>query len=491
MLSRAMGQVRERTTAELNALPAAQTIGELTANVRNFDPAALLEMAGINSLDQIQTAYSDLTAQFNFYSQELSNINPQVQIDAITESVRVLSAMQVRTVEDVARITQQIEVINAQQQVLRQNLQTLQNLRRDVSAQAVTVRNLNDLINQDIARVMSLQNLPDMETTELARALFGSAWVDRVEQVLHYMELIQQFFPEQDPDRPALIRERQQGRDISFPIRGELPQFLISNITISGSTGGAGKTGDVISFAGNIRNVSSDQRVTGVPMTLHIAGDDTQHRFAVEGVFDRRTAVSNDTITITADGLPATILGVPNSDFTPSFDGARTAISAVFNMVGSAFSTNLALRVWDLRFDATPAIHPDAARYLAILWGNIHTVNVNAGMSFGGEAGTQFNFSSDIDRQLAEGFRNIFGQALVEVEARIRSEITSIINTQQARLTAEINRYKTDLLNRLNIEIGDIDRELGSVAEAITRAQGQSLQDTLQRTATDALRRLF
>lgn len=482
MLDSALTKIKETTQAEYNALPVVKNIENISEQLKNFNPENLMKSAGLNSAQELQNSFNEVQAKYENYSKEISSIDPKAQIDALTKSVTELSQMQVKSVSDIAAVKQKIDEITAQKKELERILGILKNLQKDVNAQKAAFANLNDIINKDIAKVMALANLPSLDFKHVARALFGNTWVNRIDQALYYMQLIRKYIPEKsDDEQKEVAKERIKGKDITYKLKGVLPKFLISNVKVSGTTGGEGKPEPIINFAGTIKNITSNQRLVGAPMSLDLKGDNTKQFFEIKGIFDRLTDIASDRITLSASGLDAAMLNIPETDFTPSFNGAQARAKAEFSLVGTDFSAKVNLNLTGFN------VNPEAQKYIVMLWENIHSISINTGISIS-ETGTDFIFNSDIDNKLTEGFKNIFGTAAKDAEAKVRAEVTKQITAQKDNLTAQLKQQQSALTSQITAQTDKINTELKNVTNAITSKQKQTTQKALP---TDTLKKLF
>lgn len=488
-LDKAMKQAKETALAEFNSFPAVDKFSEIQKQVSDFSAEGVIDMAGIKSVGVIQDSYIELMKNYDSYSKTINSIDIKPQIENLKTSIDKISKTQVKTAADITELKKNLESLDEQRKSLEKTFNELKdiqaNITKDINNQKNTVKNINTFINKDVDNIASTLSIPSMDFKNISRMLFGNIWVQRVDKVLFYMETIRKYIPESNKEDKgkAQTQERMKGRDVIFPIKDNLPTFWIANVSISGTTGGEGKEGTPIDFSGFIKNITSNQRMIGQNTIFEIKGNDSKQSIKITGKFDRLKDTAEDTISAVMDGVDAVVLGIPETDYTPSFASAKARINADFKLIGSSFTAKAGITVSGLAYDASTkdfsGVDPAIVKYINLLWQGVNNANVNAGMSILPASGLKADFSSDLDKILGQRFNNVFNAAIGDVREKIRKEITNYVNVQTKSLQAESDKYKTQIQSELEPKVKDIQAQIDSAKELIKKKEEEIKKQTL------------
>jgi len=492
-LTKTVGGAKERALAEFNSVPAVQKIGEIKDLSKNFSVQSAIDTAGIKSVDKAKAAYEGLNAKFQAYSQQISTINVQPQIDEIKLSINNISKTNIKTAADVEALRANLAALDSQRKALEQtynDLKALQsNILTDAKAQTALLKDVNAWINDDVNNIAAQFAIPTLDFRYMTRVLFGNVWLDRVDTVIYYMSLVRKYMPEKTPEqtKKPQVQERMQGRNVIFPLRGVLPSVWIANVSITGTTGGEGKDDpNPIAFKGYVKNITTNQNLVGAPMTMEISGVNAkQQSMKLTGKFNRLGAIADDVIYFEMAGVSGDKLSVPDTDWTPSFSSAKAKFSAEFELKGNDFFTKLGVNVTGIQYNAADKnVSGDAAKYVALLWQGINTANVNANLSITQADGLNMNFNSDIDKQLAARFGALINEAVGDVKAKIRAEVTKQVTAQTQKLQAETDKYKQQISAQLDPKLKDIQAQLDAAKALIAQKEDEIKKQALGSAAS-------
>ena len=479
--SKAMKEVKVKAVEEYNAFPSVQKFGEIQKMIGDFTPQSIVDMAGIKSVTEVQNSYVNLMGKYDSYSKTIGSIDVNAQITSISALYESVSKASLKTPSDIKNLKDNIEKLNDEKKLLEKTYADLKvvkdGLLNDAKQQKDAFKNISSLINQDVENISSKLSIPSLDFKNISRMLFGEVWVSRVDTVLYYMSLVRKYMPEtkaEDENKPK-PKERMKGRDISYPVRNKLPKLFIANITVSGTSGGEGKEGVPVSFSGNVKNITSDQKISGKITTFEVKGDDTNQTFNMSGSFNRLAGIAEDIISVSMDGIDAARLGIPDSDYTPSFRDAKTKLSAEFSLIGSDFITKAGVYINGIFYDSSSkdfkGVSPDITKYVNILWQGIDSMNLEAKLAILKDDGFKSEFASDIDKQIGQRFNSIMTAAIGDVKAKIKKEVTQYVDSQKNVLQAEADKYSKQIQKEIDPKLQDVQKQIDSAKKLITQKE--------------------
>lgn len=487
--AKAMNELKVKAVEEYNSFPSVQKFGEIQSQIKNFTPQSIVDMAGIQSVKTVQDSYVSLMGKYDNYNKIVNETDIQSRIEAVSALTGSISQTNIKTAADIQTLKTNLANLNEERKNLEKTYNDLKTIKdgivKDAKEQQNAFKNISSLIDKDVDNIASKLSVPSLDFKNISGMLFGEVWVQRADKVLYYMSIVRKYMPqksEEDENKPE-PKERLKGTDILYQSKNKLPGLLISNIKLSGSSGGEGKSGTPVSFSGTAKNITSDQKLTGKETTFEIKGDDTNQTITVSGSFSRITKIPEDIISFTMDGMDAVRLGIPESDYTPSFREAKSKITAEFALKGGDFITKAGVSINGFSYDPSSknfeGISPDLIKYVNMLWQDINSANIEAQLSILQDSGVKAGFVSDIDKQLGQRFNNILNAAVGDVKVKIRKEVSQYVDTQKKVLQAEADKYSKRIQKELEPKLGEAQKKINEIKKLVTEKENEIKKSAL------------
>ena len=264
-----------------------------------FDPAMLRNGVNIDSLlkvvdlrtlkhiDTLKARASSATAQ---WQSTLADVDQTKQRLALMDSS--VRSINVNQLKDVPTILAAIQTVDNTRKGINE-IVTTYNTRRDAISGEIkqittAVGAIDNLAEEDYKRVLSLARLPDINAIGIAEALVGKQLVRDVKTYLGYVDMAREQIKNYQPEPEIEKVPRMKRQDIRFPVDRHYPKFWIKNIAVSGGEDKA-QNADFFYATGTVKHISSDQRVTGLPLTVALTGArGGTVKATFGGLFDRR-----------------------------------------------------------------------------------------------------------------------------------------------------------------------------------------------------------
>ena len=473
---KALTQIKDQSAKEFNAFPSVQKFNEIQNMVKDFSPQSVVDMAGIKSVESVQKYYVGLMGKYDSYLKDINNQDFSQLYKEISDLSNEISKVEVKTPEDVKKLADLLNRVKDKKKKIEQGYHVLKNMKdsllKDAKSAKTAFKDINALISQDVDNIAAKLSIPSFDLKGISKMLFGGVWVSRVEKVLYYLQLVKKYIPESGS---VETKERQKGTDFSYPLKSVLPKLLISKISLTGTTGGEGKDGQIINFSGNVNNITSDQKLIGKATSFEIEGNDGNQTIAVSGYFDRLTDNPSDKLVFIMTGFDAARLGVPSTDYTPSFDNAKAEFETDFMLSGSDFTSEASVKITGITYNADGKelanIDNNIKKYLAALWNGVNSIDIKTAISVTQEGGTNFSFSSDIDKILSGRFSSILSSAVGDVKIKIRQEVNQYVESQKQVLQDEADKYAANLQKEIDAKLKDLSKQDKSLKDLITKRE--------------------
>jgi uncharacterized protein (TIGR03545 family) len=359
----------------------------------------------------------------------------------------------------------------------------------DVNRLAGSVAGLDDIARDDLRRLMSMAHLPDLNTTGIARNLVGREMYDRALSYLHWIDVARDMMkkrgkPEKE-DPP-----RMKGQNIRFPVERAYPKFWVQKILLSGGTDSVG-TSEYIRARGEARNITDDQTVTRVPLTIDLKGSEGRNRaMSLSALFDRTKDVSYDEYNASLSGVPLAEFQLGNSNFLPSkVTNAKLTSTVKVVVPGDRFDLRARLDFADLAVQFGTEPRNKVESIVRDVLKEVRQFTVNLRMwNTGGRIDVAL--ATDLDEQIAS-----------KVKAVLGAEFTKLQNDLKSKLDAKIAEKRREFDKLYQAKRAELDKQLAAYKSLIDQqsaavnAKSKELVDKLEKEkqgkVDDALKGLF
>ncbi len=475
---------------------AVQTLDNSVRNAPVFDLSKLRQQFNVDSLlnvqnlqtlhhlDSLKGAVLDASKQWDAALADLEKSKQRAS--QIESQVRAIDVNQLKSVD---QVTNALNTVQDAYKGVNEIKQTVDNRRTAVTTQvtglATSVGQIDDVVKQDLARVMRLAHLPDLSAKGIAELLLGKEIFNKAAGYLYWVDWartnVQKYMPKPDkePKPPRL-----KGQDIHFPEARSYPKLWIKQIAISGGTDQA-QDSNYIRAQGKVMNISSNQTISGAPLTADLAGSKGDKLALTLGaLLDRRSDVPLDDYRASVSGLKLANFQLGQSDFLPSrITGAGLNAELEIRVPGNEFDSRAKLHFSNMQivFDTTARNLGErlAREVLSSIKGFDADVRVwNAGK------GMDVALATNLDDMIASKLKEVAGAELTKlqndlkakVEAKIaekRSEVEKLFAQKRQAAEQQVQSYETVINNAL----GSVDAKQKELNDQLEKLKKGALEE--------------
>ncbi len=453
---------------------------------------SFLNVQNLRSVQYIDTLKRRVQVAGQQWQATLNDIEKSKQrISEIQANITAINVNELKTVESV---TAAIASANNAYKGLTDLNDTFKNRRTAVTDQinqlSASAAAIDELAKADYETVRRLARLPDLSTQGLAKLLLGREILQKVNTYVSYADFaranIPKYTSKPDYEKPARLK----GQNIQFPIGQAYPKWWIKKIAISGGED-KNQNPEYFYAKGEVKNVSANQRVTGLPFTIALAASKAGgSRFTLDASFDRRPDVPIDNYRVSASDLQGGDIAFGQTDFVPSrITKAMINISADASVPGNQFDANLkmAFRNLSIVFDRPP--QNDVERITREVLASMTGFNV--GLRMWNTAGPlNVALSTDLDDQLAARTKKVIGDELAKLQNDIRAKVNQVIADKKAEFEKIFNQKKEEALSQLRSYESLVNQNL-SLLDAKKKDLDARIQQAKKKGLEDALKGLF
>jgi uncharacterized protein (TIGR03545 family) len=254
-----------------------------------------------------------------------------------------------------------------------------------------------------------------------------------------------------------------------------MPKFWIKKVVVSGGTDTS--AGDLIRAKGEILNITSDQRVTRVPMTASLKGVEGGGRtFSLDASFDRTKDVPADRYAATLGNVPLSSFSLGNSGAVAGkITGATMNSALTVDVPGNAFDANT--RITMSKFKVQFAEEPKGVLdgIIRDVLTGISTFDVSLRMWTRG-SGVDVSLQTDLDDQIASKAQALVGAELAKAQNQLKAKFDALVGAKRA----EVEKLVADKKAVIEKQINSV-QSLVNDKKAMIDAKKQELTDRLDK----------
>jgi uncharacterized protein (TIGR03545 family) len=360
-------------------------------------------------------------------------------------------------------------------------------LQSDLATLSSSATSTEKIAAEDFNRLKSMARIPNLNTSGIARLLVGDEMYTRALSYLHWIDFAREHVKNYQSKPAEEKPPRLRGQDIHFPAERAYPKFWIRNIHVSGGTDSAGM-GESIRAQGDIKNVTNDQSVTHVPLTIALKGVEGGGRaFTLNGMIDRTKDVPYDEYSATLNGVPLSAFSLGKSDFLAAkVTDARMNSSVQVKVPGSSFDARTGITL--SRFRLAYAAEPKNAleRIVRDVLQSIDAFEVQLRLwTTGGKF--DLALSTDLDDKIAAKVQAVLGAELTKLQNSLKAKFDATIAAKRAEVEKLVATKKADVERQLatyqalvNDKIAMVDGKKKELTDKLEKEKKGKVNDLLK-----------
>ncbi|KAA3620123.1 MAG: TIGR03545 family protein [Calditrichaeota bacterium] len=443
---------------EMHALPALE-FAELTRKL-NID--SLIQIDKLQSVAGYSLLAQEVDSSSEFFSAKLKNQNYTERINALKKKIDALNIdknMDIlkiqKTLADLGAITKEVDKLQNDIQADKSSAQG--------SFKSVTEKydNLKKQVQADISKAKNLARLKELDTRDVGLLLFGAPLIEKIENLLHYLNLARRYFPaaaillesEKEPEP-----ERFAGQDIYFPFHHKFPDFLIRKILLTGSTGK--ENSNAYNVSGKIFGLTNQPAVFGEPTKAELEIQKSAgNGYKIRSVLDHVSEIAKDSVWIDAQDFRLGSVKLKENKNLPT---ELVAEKGDLNFTGflrdEQMNLNLKVHAEPVQFKYAQSDDNRISKTIREVLDGVRVVEISAQLKTENDDRV-LKLSSNIDNVLSQRLKNILDKnvtkARQDVENRVQQEVAANREKADAALAgfkSKVDEEMAVLENRIKAE---------------------------------------
>ena len=458
---------------------------EFTNIKTNINVDSLMSKLNLQAPNKIDSLRNGLSRNYQKWDSTFANTKINKEIADIEKTINAIDVKKIKDPKKAIEAIKNVQKLAKQMDSLKTRAENLKNdFQNDFGNSKFSVGRIDNWIQADFQRAMNMAKLPTIDPGNIAQSLFGENLLADYSGYLEYVAIARKYGSRlvgEDKDKI----ERYEGKDYKFSDKYDWPKLWIQNIDLSGET----KT--AIQLAGQITNISSDQKKTKEPIRFDLGGKDNSNRsMTLTGEFNYLGENPRETINFTYDGF-----GLKGSKISPSellpypLKTGTSEVSASFSIVDKRFDSEIAYKAKGIAFDFGQ--NPSKDRIQQLIRDAVSStdqINVTA-LVDNLDGPLKVKVRSNVDDLFVNALKSTVSKEVDRARQKIESRVRSEIGNRKEQLLAfknekeaEIRKEYEKLENRVNEEIKKVEEKKKELEK-----KKKELEDSLKNAIKDRI----
>lgn len=405
----------------------------------------------LRSEARVKAMVTDVEAKKNFWDgriKELSDTSKLKEIETTLNSVKSEKNF-VNQAQGVQKLTNLLGDVQKQYKSIEKASNQLQS---EVKAITDYPKELQKLVNEDIASLKNRFSIPQIDFKDMAMHLFAGQFAEYIAKARKYQAVAEQYIPDKKKEENVVIPpKREEGKYYQFPITTSYPLFWLKRAAISSKGTKDSYSGEV---SGELTNVTTSPKHIKKPIVLDVRGD-----FPASSIMGVKTVLTAD---FTGNVGKQSALIQVNSFKVPEklFVNSSDLKFGFLNAVGSTtFTASLQEQQISMNWNSAltrPQFVVEtknklAKEMLTNIVNNIPVINID-GKATGTFKNLKMDIASNLGTEISAGFTREIGAKLTEAQAKINTLVEEKINQPKKELMAALNGNMNNLKDINSLE---------------------------------------
>lgn len=465
---------------------------------REFKIDSLLNVHNLRSVQHIDTLKLRVQQVYDEWKATLAEIEKSRQkLGEIEANVRAINLNELKTIDQFVAAANNANNASKGISELKETFKARRaSITTQINTLAASVNVIDDLARQDYEWLKSLARLPDLSMKGLANLLVGKQILDEVNEYLAWIDYARNTIPRYIPQPEYEKPPRLEGQDIHFPTERSYPKFWIKKILISGGEDKAQRE-NYFYAKGEANDISSNQRITGKPLTIELEAMKGSRSFSLSMLFDRRQPEPLDRYRAKAERIPLGDIELGRSDFLPAkIHQSKFSVDVLVNVPGRVFDANVGMKFDDMTLEFERSPKNDVERIVRDVLEGVKGFDLGLRV-WNTKGAFDVALTTNLDDQLAARTRKVIGDEIVRLQNELRAKVNQriaekrqeferLFNQKKEEVLAHVQQYE-NLVNEKLALVENKKKELEVRLEEEKKKQAEGAKKKLE----DALRGLI
>ena len=403
----------------------------------------------LKSEARVKAMVADVTAKKELWDGKIKTLSDTSKLKSIEAEVQTISKEKnvLQQAVGVKKLTDLLKEVEKQYKEIQVASKQLQS---EVTAVAAYPKEVERLVNEDVASLKNRFAVPQIDFKDMAMHLFAGEFAEYIAKARKYQAMAEQYIPEKKEKEEVIPSKRSEGKTYDFPITKGYPLFWLKRAALSSKGTADSYSGNV---SGELTNVTTSPKTVGKPIILDMKGDFPGAK--IMGVQAKITSDFTKTIAENSALIKVGSFMVPEKMFVNDEKmkfGFKNAIGS--STINAKLVQEKIQMTWESALNKPQFIVESktklAQEMLTNILNGIPLININ-GTVGGTFKNLDMSITSNLGDELGNGFRREIGNKLTEAQDKIQSLVDEKIMKPKNDLMAAIGGNKNNLASLANV----------------------------------------
>lgn len=425
---------------------------------------SLMAKVNIQSVDKIDSLRAGIQQTYSKWDRTFKNTKVKDEIAEVRTTVEAIKVKEIKdpkkaieAIENVKKLQKKVDSLKTRAETLKKNFE------QDYGTTRNDLRQVDNWIQDDYQRALSVAKLPDLDVQNIGKALFGQNLLGDYAAYLEYVAIAREYgsrlLGEEDSTEEI---PRYEGLDYNFSDKYEWPGFWFKNIELSG------RTKSDIDISGTVTNISSSQKKTGEPVVFDVGGTDKNNvALTLNGEFNYLEEKPRETFTLNYAGFNLADARLSGSDLLPyELKSGKGKVSVEMNIIGKRIDSRIDYLAQNISFDFAAAGQPKNRLESLIrnAIGSTDQIDV-AALVDNMDGPLRVRVRSNVDDLFMNALRQTVSQELENAKRKIEAEVQKRVDGKKEELAAFKAEKEAEIRQRYQELEAEIQKQLEAVEE--------------------------
>jgi uncharacterized protein (TIGR03545 family) len=396
---------------------------------------SIIKILDLTSITKISNLQKEIETTYQSWEKKFSGLKVDEDLKKVETRIKSIDVNNIKTADQYYAAAKKVDGIYKTINTASKDLTGLnKSLNSDIKKMAEQLVQVDDWIQEDYKRALSMAKIPDINAKNISKLIFGEKVVNQIITYIGYVASAREYTHSSQSEKPVKESpQRLKGQDIYFYNQNARPDFWIKKLNLSGYT----ETD--IKLSGLISNIVSDQRQIGENTKIALKGNNDQGtEIALKGIFDYLTDQPSENFEFKYHDFSLADYQLSKSKLLPNKIKEGTGIlTSKIGLSADQIEGEIDFTGKNLIFDMAISNQNlnEIEKIIQSAIDNISSVKFSAEIK-----GTSENLDLSIKSNLDDVLMNKIGSIVNERFEKARTDITR-------RVDSEINKHRAELDN--------------------------------------------
>jgi uncharacterized protein (TIGR03545 family) len=425
----------KETTEYLEGEVSSVVTPQFSSLKKQADIDSIINILDLKSITKISNLQEEIETTYQSWEKKFSGLKIEDDLKNVESQIKSIDINNIKTADQYYAAVKKVDGIYKTINTTSKDLTGInKGLNTDIKNMAGQLAQVDDWIQDDYKRALSMAKIPDINAKNISKLIFGEKVVNQIITYIGYIASAREYTHSSHSEKP--VKEsppRLKGQDIYFYNQNARPDFWVKKLNLSGYTE------NDIKLSGLISNIVSDQRQIGENTKIALKGNnDRGTEIALKGIFDYLTDQPAENFEFHYHGFSLADYQLSTSKLLPNkIEKGTGALTSRLGLSADQIEGEVAFTGKNLIFDMAVSTQNlnEIEKIIQSAINNISSVKFSAEIK-----GTSENLDLSIKSNLDDVLMDKIGSIVNKRFEKARADITK-------RVDSEVNKHRAELDN--------------------------------------------